>query len=69
MQSLINQPNRLPTRKIAAVIISGMVTGGIQAALGIFWPEHPLAPLLDQLDIWVQAGVMVAAGYFVRDRA
>jgi len=66
---LKNQQTRMPTRKIAAVIISGVVTGGVEAALDLFWPAHMFAPLMDQFGLWIQAGVMIAAGYLVRDRA
>lgn len=66
---LVTQSSKLPTRKMAAVIVSGMVIGGIQSGLRMFWPDHPFAPLMADLDMWIQMGVMVAAGYFVRDKA
>lgn len=67
--TLKTQPTKLPTRKIAAVIISGAVLGGAQAALDMFWPDHPFAPLMEQADIWLQLGIMALAGYMVRDKA
>ena len=66
---LMNQGSMWPTRKIAAVIISGAVVGAVQSALGLFWPDHSLHALLADIDIWVQAGVMAAFGYFVRERS
>lgn len=66
--TLTNQQSKLPNRKIAAVIISGMIIGGAQSALQLLWPEHPFAGVMDQLDMWIQAGVMIAAGYMTRER-
>jgi len=65
---LTTQPTKWPTRKIAAVIIAGAVTGGAQAALGIFAPDWPATEFLQQVDIAVQTGVMVLAGYFTKER-
>lgn len=67
--TLKTQPSKMPTRKIAAVIVSGAVLGAAQAALDLLWPDHPFAPLMEQADIWIQMGVMALAGYMVRDRA
>ena len=69
MTNLVNQPNGLPTRKIAAVIIAGAVVGALQSMFGLLWPDFAATELLEQVDVWVQAGVMVAAGYLARDRA
>lgn len=68
MADVKNHPNALPTRKIFAVIIAGAVVGGLQAALSIFWPDHPFSPLFEDIDSWVQMGVMVAAGYMTKER-
>lgn len=65
---LKSQASTMPTRKIMAVIISGAVLGGIEAGLDLLWPAHPFAPLMEQFGLWVQAGVMIAAGYLVKDR-
>lgn len=65
---LKNQPSAWPTRKIMAVIVSGMVMGGLQAGLDLFWPDHPLDVMMEQLDIWLQGGIMILAGYIVRER-
>lgn len=67
--ALQDQPTRLPTRKILAVIVSGAVLGAVQSALNLLWPDHPFAPIMDQADIWIQAGVMALAGYMTRERA
>lgn len=66
--TLKNQPTAMPNRKIMAVIISGMIVGGIQSALGIFWPDHPFAPIMSELDMWIQFGVMAFAGYMVKEK-
>lgn len=68
MTNLVNRPNAFPTRKILAVIISGAVLGGAQAALNLFWPDHPFGVLMEDLDVWIQAGVMVLAGYMTKER-
>lgn len=68
MNDLINQPSKFPTRKIAAVVISGMVVGGIQSLLLYIMPEASFAPMLESLDVWLQGVVMAGAGYFVRER-
>lgn len=67
MTQLKNAPSKLPTRKILAVIIAGAVVGGTQSGLDLLWPDHPFATVLSELDVWVQAGVMIAAGYMTRD--
>lgn len=67
--ALQNQPTAAPTRKIAAVIIAGMVVGGVQSALNIFWPDHPFAPIMQDLDLWIQTGVMILAGYMTKEKA
>jgi hypothetical protein len=66
---LIDQPSRMPTRKIAAAIIAGMVTGALQTAVPMLWPDFPIVAFLEQVDIWVQGAAMTAAAYIVRDRA
>ena len=68
MSNLVNRKNALPTRKILAVILSGAVIGALQAGLHIFWPDHPFGPLMEELDVWIQAGVMVVAGYMTKER-
>jgi hypothetical protein len=67
MSQLETQSNRFPTRKIAAVIISGMVLGGLQSGLALLWPDHPFAGMFQDLDIWIQTGVMILAGYMTKD--
>ena len=68
MTELKNQPTAFPTRKVLAVIVSGMILGAVQSLLQLTWPDHPFQPLMEQFDIWIQAGVMIAAGYFVREK-
>lgn len=66
---LYDQPTAWPTRKIAAVLISGAILGAVQSALQLFWPDHPFTGLMDQFDIWIQTAVMFGFGYMVKERS
>jgi hypothetical protein len=66
--SLVNQPSFLPTRKMMAVIISGAIMGAVNQLLNIYWPEHPFIDLLDDVEIWLQMGIMVVAGYMTQEK-
>lgn len=68
MTELVKQPSRFPTRKILAVILSGVILGVCQSLLRLFWPEHPFAPYMEDVDIWLQGLIMVIAGYITRER-
>lgn len=68
MAELKTQPTKLPTRKILAVIFSGAILGAAQSALSLFWPDHPFAPFMQEVDIWLQGIIMVMAGYFTKER-
>jgi hypothetical protein len=68
MSELKNQPTKFPTRKILAVIIAGALVGGLQSALQLLWPDHPFSPLMQDIDLWVQYGVMALAGYMTKER-
>lgn len=68
MTQLVKQPSRFPTRKIMAVILSGMIIGVCQSLLRIFWPDHPFAPYVDDIDVWLQGLIMVIAGYVTKER-
>jgi hypothetical protein len=68
MTQLKTQPNRFPTRKILAVIVSGAILGALQSGLNLLWPDHPFAGVFQDLDIWIQTGVMILAGYLTKDR-
>ena len=67
--ALVNQASKLPTRKIMAVILSGMILGGIQSGLRLVWPDHPFAPYMEDVDIWLQGTIMVLAGYLTKEKA
>lgn len=69
MAELKNQPTKFPTRKIMAVIVSGAILGAAQSALGLYWPDHPFAPYLQDVDIWLQGVVMILAGYLTKEEA
>lgn len=68
MTALVKQPSRFPTRKILAVILSGMILGILQSALRILWPDHPFAPYMDDFDVWLQGFIMVVAGYLTKEK-
>ena len=63
----VNQPTAAPNRKIWAVIIAGIVTAAAQAILTEYAPDLPIADMIQQLDVWVQAAIMVIAGYMTRE--
>ena len=69
MTDLVKQASAFPIRKIVAVVVSGAVIGGIQSGLNLVWPDHPFVELLEQVDIWVQYGVMTFAGYMTKEKA
>ena len=66
--TLVNQTKKYPTRKISAVIVSGIIIGVLQSLLRLYWPDHPFTPYIEDLDIWLQGFVMITAGYFTRER-
>lgn len=68
MSQLKTQPDKFPTRKIVAVIVSGAILGGVQSSLALLWPDHPFAGVFHDLDIWLQTGVMILAGYITKDK-
>lgn len=63
---LVDQPSSAPTRKLWAVIISGLIMSVARSLLTTYAPDLPAD---DQAAPYVQAAVMVAAGYFTRNRA
>ena len=66
--SLVKQSSVMPTRKMMAVILSGAIIGGVRAALDIVWPDHPLDASFQEFGTAITAVIMVASGYFVKDR-
>jgi hypothetical protein len=66
--ALVAQTSKFPTRKIMAVILSGMITGVIQSLLRYFWPDHPFSPYMEDVDIWLQGVIMVYAGYMTKEK-
>ena len=65
---LVKQATARPTRKWVAMIIAGMVVGGVSTALDLAWPGHPFQPLMDDLGMYVQIAVMGLVGYMTRNR-
>lgn len=66
---LVDQPSSAPTRKLWAVMISGLIMSVARSLLTTYAPDLPADDLLFQAAPYVQAAVMVAAGYFTRNRA
>lgn len=62
-----NQPTFMPTRKVWAALISGLVAIIAQVLLQKYAPGVPIADLLAQLDYVVQALVMAAAMYWTKE--
>lgn len=66
---LVSQPDLAPTRKLWAVIISGIIMSVARSLLVTYAPDLPADDVLLQLAPYVQVGVMAAAGYMTRNRA
>jgi hypothetical protein len=66
--ALVSQASRFPTRKIMAVIVSGMILGVVQSLLRYIWPDHPFSPYMEDVDIWLQGAIMVYAGYMTKEK-
>lgn len=67
--TLISQPTSAPTRKMTAVVVSGLITAILQIMLTRHAPEFPATQLLSDFDIWIQALVMMGFGYMTKERA
>lgn len=66
---LVDQASAAPTRKLWAVIISGLVMSVLRSLLVTYLPDLPADDILLQIAPYVQVGVMAAAGYLTRNRA
>lgn len=66
--TLKNQPNKKPTRKVWAVIITGAILGGINAAIGIVVPDADYLPLLQEFSPYIIGIIMAISGYMTRDK-
>ena len=67
--TLKDQPSKAPTRKIWAVIASGVIVGGITGGLEAAFPGADFTQLVEQFRTEITVGLMVVAGYFTRDLA
>jgi hypothetical protein len=61
---LVNQPSRMPTRKLSAAMISASLTGIIKAFVVSHWPDYADPMIWEPLPIIVG----LAVGYLVRER-
>lgn len=66
--TLKTQPTKTPTRKMWAVILSGVIVGAIQGGLAAAFPEADFTTLVQEFGPWITAGVMSVAGYLTKDR-
>lgn len=74
--TLVNQPSKMPTRKMAAVFIATVVVNaaaaGIQSGINFFLPEAfvelPTEQWIDTVVYWITVGGPLAAGYFTKER-
>ncbi len=66
--NLVQQPTARPTRKWIAMILAGMIVGGVNTFLNAFWPGHPFAPLMQDFGMYVQLGILGVVTYFTRNR-
>ena len=64
----VNQPTKMPTQKMWAVIVAGVITGAITGGLDAAWPGNELSPVIEGWDQWITAGVMIVAGWFKREK-
>jgi len=66
--TLINQPTSMPTRKVAAGTIAGVITAAAVAGLRAYRPDlsEAFGPMIEQL---VPVVVAFVASYFTRERA
>jgi hypothetical protein len=69
MAELVNQPSKLPTRKLIAIVVSGAILGGASAILNATWPDHPFGVFLEEGDQWIQLAVITIVGYMTKNKA
>lgn len=67
--TLVNQPTSAPTRKMTAVIVAGALTAILQTVIAKYLPDFPATQFLADFDVWAQAVVMMAFGYFTKERS
>ena len=65
--ALVKQSTAGPTRKMWAVILSGIIMGAVTSVTKEYAPD--MAADVAGLEVWINAGVMAVAGYWTRDRA
>ena len=65
--ALVKQPTAGPTRKMWAVILTGIIMGAIMTVTKEYAPD--MADDVAGLEVWINAGVMAFAGYWTKDRA
>ena len=63
---LFDQPSKMPTRKLAAMVL---VTFVVQGDVGVADQFFPGARGVLPAQGWIEMGVPILAAYFVRDRA
>jgi hypothetical protein len=66
--TLVNQPSAMPTRKVSASIIAGIIANASIALADAFLPGVGTA-LSPQITAVITAGVMILASYFTKEKA
>ena len=65
----INQPSAMPTRKMWAVMVAGLLVAGLRVTLGTLYPDIDMGPVIEAVRPIVESALIVAAGYFTKDNA
>lgn len=66
---LVNQPTKAPTRKLMAMVIIGLLTGGANSALMAYLPAEAVTAIMEQFGPYIQVAIMAVVGYFTRNKA
>ena len=68
MARLAKQKSRMPTRKMWAGILSGVIVGAAQGGVSAAFPDADWQTLLSDLGPWLTALIMSGAGYMIKER-
>ncbi len=67
--ALVDQPTHYPMRKLIVAVAAGAIMGGLQTLLRHFWPDHPFAPYMQDIELWLNWAVMGLTFYFTRNKS
>lgn len=66
---LVDQPSKMPTRKMIAMMIAFVVTNVVKGLLEMYFPDTDFTSFLLQFNVYIEAMIIFATGYFVRNRS